>query len=340
MISLARRLIGRIAATAQSRDDPPGDGNILLLLDSSWNYSLWEPTARFKAAGGMVLGLVYDLIPITHPHFFNDELAAAFRNWWERYLQVCDGLIAISGFVQSEIEKYALSNNQRKWATCDAALGSFHLGSELDLGSVQQMASARILKIFTLPYPSFLMVGSIEPRKNHAYVLDAFDQLWAAGNRVRLVIVGREAWKTQDVLLRIQSHRRFGSDLVLLRDVTDDELELCYQKADALIMSSKIEGFGLPIVEAFQRGLPVLCSDIPVFREIADGNAWFFGLESPAELAALISFFVERGRNRFGSRDKVRWPTWYQSTEALFQVISEISRPAAAAKSATSTDAP
>src|SRR5262249_38088382 len=161
---------------------------------------------------------------------------------------------------------YALQHESHRFLQ-DAAVGNFYLGSEICSVSVRHRDSKRILRMFAPPCPTFLMVGSIEPRKNHGYVMDAFNQLWAARNSVGLVIVGHQAWGTGELLLRIQGHRRLGSDLFLMRDVTDDELELCYQKSDALIMSSTIEGFGLPIVEAFQWGLPVLCSDIAVFRE-------------------------------------------------------------------------
>src|SRR5262249_19604000 len=116
-----------------------------------------------------------------------------------------------------------------------------------------------------------------------------------------------------------------NSDLFIFRDVTDHELELCYQRANALIMSSVVEGFGLPIVEAFQRGLPVLCSDIPVFREIADSDAWFFGLEDSAQLVRVIRQFIACAPEAFARSNKTLWPTWRQSTEILFRSICEIS---------------
>jgi alpha-1,2-rhamnosyltransferase len=323
LANLMRRLT-KVLTRAARPLDLPAHGNVLLLLDSSWNYPIWGPALRFKAAGGIVIGVVYDIIPITHPHFFEDALVLSFRTWWEQHFQTSDALIAISQFVKNEIHQYAGVQHESHRFLRDAAVGYFYLGSEICSVSLRHRDSKRILKMFAPPRPTFLMVGSIEPRKNHGYVLDAFEQLWAAGNAVRLVIVGHQAWGTGELLLRIQSHQRFGSDLFLLRDVTDDELELCYQKSHALIMSSMIEGFGLPIVEAFQRGLPVLCSDIPVFREIAEGNAWFFGLDNPAQLANIIRQFVVRDNNAFAGRAKIPWPSWRQSTENLFESICEI----------------
>ena len=129
------------------------------------------------------------------------------------------------------------------------------------------------------------MVGSIEPRKSHEYVLNAFESLWAAEINVSLVFVGRNTWKSDALLERISSHQRLNQNLFLLRDATDVDLDFCYNHSSALIIASTVEGFGLPIVEAFQAGLPVIASDIPVFREIAKDNATYFLLDNTESLA-------------------------------------------------------
>ena len=166
------------------------------------------------------------------------------------------------------------------------------------------------------------MVGSIEPRKNHAYVLDAFDLFWQQGGIASLVIVGRHGWKSDSLLERIAQHEQLGRQLFLLRDATDAELDHCYRNASALVIASIIEGFGLPIVEAFQRGLPVLCSDIPVFREIADGKATFFDLAHPDHLTgALEGFCRDHASQDRRMRKPQKWLNWRESTEQLISAI-------------------
>jgi alpha-1,2-rhamnosyltransferase len=166
------------------------------------------------------------------------------------------------------------------------------------------------------------MVGSLEPRKNHAFVLDAFESLWAAGYAASLVIIGRHGWKTEDFVDRVTQHPQFGRQLFLLRDASDSDLDYAYRNASALVIASEIEGFGLPVVEAFQRGLPVLCSDIPVFREIAEGKAVFFGIEHPDRLAdVLLDYSRTHDPRHKRDRTPQSWLSWRESTEQLFTAL-------------------
>ena len=157
----------------------------------------------------------------------------------------------------------------------------------------------------------------------HGFILDAFDRLWDDSANVRLIIIGQQAWKSETILQRIEHHPRFGRDLFLLRDVSDQELEQFYENADALVMASRAEGFGLPIIEALYRNLPVLCSDIPVFHEITDGSAHFFSLEDPKHLVSAVKHFCATHRGR-PSRTESRRQTWQHSTEQLFQAIEAV----------------
>jgi O-antigen biosynthesis alpha-1,2-rhamnosyltransferase len=153
-------------------------------------------------------------------------------------------------------------------------------------------------------------------------VLDAFDAYWAQGGDAALVMIGRQAWKTEAFLERVADHPEFDRRLFLVRDATDSELDYAYRSASALIISSEIEGFGLPVVEAFQRGLPVLCSDIPVFREIAEGKATFFDLSHSECLAgALTEFCRSHNIEQRGERSPQSWITWRQSTDQLCDAI-------------------
>jgi alpha-1,2-rhamnosyltransferase len=110
-----------------------------------------------------------------------------------------------------------------------------------------------------------------------------------------------------------------------MRDAGDAELDYAYRHASALVIASQTEGFGLPIAEAFQRGLPVLCSDIPVFREVADGKARFFALGDPRHLANALSHFGQaNAMPNPGQRVPQPWLTWRESTEELFSIALKL----------------
>jgi FkbM family methyltransferase len=303
-------------------DRPFCKTDILLLLDSSWTTQIWPGVQRFKRRGGRVIGVIYDIIPITHSYTSVPELVDAFRAWLHSHARYTDTFIAISRSVAQQVSDYMASAGKDGASLTTVPISYFHLGSELDFASNAPEIRQIVSNIFERRDHVFLVVGSIEPRKKHAFILDAFDRLWEAGGRASLVIIGRHGWKTDDFLERVVRHEHLGQRLFLLRDATDSELDYAYRNASALVIASEIEGFGLPIVEAFQRGLPVLCSDIPVFREIADGRAVFFSLDDPNHLlAAVLNYCHVHDPACRRNRTPQSWLTWRESTEQLFAAM-------------------
>ena len=297
-------------------------GDVLLLLDSSWGAPVWPAVKRFKERGGRVVGVIYDLIPVTHSDTCLPSLVSAFDAWLRNHGRFTDAFVAISRSTACEVRRYfAAAEPARR----DLPVGHFHLGSELDFIAPDEPVRTMVREIFERERHVFLVVGSIDPRKNHGFILDAFDRFWADGGQAALVLVGRYGWKSDALLGRVAAHPAFGRQLYLLRDIADTELDYAYRNASALVTASKVEGFGLPVVEALQRGLPVLCSDIPVFREIADGKATFFALDEPGSLTAALHEFcrARRPADRW-RRTPHQWLSWRESTEQLVAAAMEV----------------
>eukprot|EP01037_Dinobryon_pediforme_P002579 gene2579-2619_t len=301
--------------------NPDQSGNILLLLDSSWHLQIWAAVERFLAAGGTTQTVIYDLIPLTHPTTVVRSLREVYAAWMAQHLRISRRFMAISRSTAAELDEYlagiaAAEANPMPWS-----ITPFYLGSELDLIDPDRTVRPEVTAMFERGTHVFIMVGSIEPRKNHRFVLDAFDRVWAQGGTAKLVIIGRHGWKTEDVITRIETHPKRGTCLFLARDMNDSDLEYAYANASALVIASEAEGFGLPVVEAFQRGVPVLCSDIPVFREIADGRATFFGLASPQTLTDAVTTFCATHDASTRERHPQSWLTWRESTEQLLETV-------------------
>ena len=125
------------------------------------------------------------------------------------------------------------------------------------------------------------MVGTVEPRKGHAQTLAAFERLWADGVDVGLAIVGGEGWHTESLMGRLRTHSERGRRLIWLARASDEMLLRLYDSAVALIAASEGEGFGLPLVEAAQHGLPIIARDLPVFMEVAGEHAFYFSGMAP-----------------------------------------------------------
>jgi glycosyltransferase involved in cell wall biosynthesis len=310
----------RVSMTESAADH---SGDILLLPDSTWGTSdLWPAAERFRARGGYVAAVIYDLIPLTHPDDCTPVHVRSFTAWLEGSRSRVDFYICISHSTELELDAFLQAFDGQGAPVVHPKTGFFHLGSGLDLAQTARNPSRYASGIVAGGDPVFLVVGSLEPRKNIGFVLDAFDAVWKRNKHIKLVLVGHNISKAEDVLARIRHHPLKNSKLFWLRETSDTDLEYLYQKAAALVFASRAEGFGLPVVEALQRGLPVLCSDLPVLREVADGKARFFRLENTNELSAAVEDLAARATGAGApARIAFPWLTWRESCDWLLRSV-------------------
>ncbi|MFZ2385717.1 MAG: glycosyltransferase family 1 protein [Candidatus Omnitrophota bacterium] len=272
----------------------PGNGDIVILLDSSWMYSVWPAVKKAKKNGAVIVLVVYDIIPLLHPEFFPRAINMRFREWFLDAVKDVDRIICISESVQKEIAAYLV--NVPSGERLHGRVDFFHLGSELDnIPGCAEIAGKLPKDGDRLKRGFYISVGTVEARKNHKYLLDAFDLVWERCPGVGLCIIGKIGWLCEDVVGRIIKHPLFGKKLFMLNDASDAELDFYYRNSKALIFASYAEGFGLPIAEAMLYGLPVLASDIPVHREVGKGYCSYFHLNDPAGLAGIIDEIEKTG---------------------------------------------
>ena len=171
--------------------------------------------------------------------------------------------------------------------------------------------------------PSFLMVGTLEPRKGYRHIIDAFTRLWLGGEDVNLVIVGKIGWNMEGLVRRLQSHQELGKRLIWLQGVSDEYLERIYADSTVLIAASEGEGFGLPIIEAAQHGLPVVLRDIPVFREVAGDAGFYFSGRSAEDTAQCLKNWL--ALYQAGTHPKsgsLAYQSWEQSVQQIRTVLA------------------
>lgn len=294
-------------------------GDQLLLLDSSWHADFFPVAERLKAQGVGIISVIYDLIPLTHPQFCDAGLVKVFDRWFDWIAEMADGFVCISTTIRDQVRAEIVRRGgeaaaKRLW------FEHFYLGSELDLIDESSRLDPKLRQLFESGAPIYLMVSTIEPRKNHAYLLDAFERLWARESQACLCIIGRVGWKCDELMARIQKHPELNRRLHVFHKLNDRGLEHAYTHARALVFPSHVEGFGLPLVEAMQRQLPAMASDIPVFREIGGEFMAYFDLDSPESLAELIEHF-ERN-DAFPAARQVadwRWIGWHEASQQLVE---------------------
>lgn len=263
-----------------------------------------------KLQGVKVYFMVYDLLPILKPEYFHAGADAAFRKWLRVVLN-SNGVICESQAVADDLQRVV----QAEGLKCAEGLQIMvcHIGADEWLIPEAQPVPEdfkALCKTFE-PNLAFLMVGTLEPRKGHALVLEAFTHLWRQGSKAMLVIVGKHGWMVDELAERIASHPMLNKQLFWLQDVPDGQLEALYNCASALIAASEAEGFGLPIIEASQRGLAVIARDIPVFREVAGEYAYYVSGRSAAELADDLTTWMALFQDGRHPRSQgMPWRSW------------------------------
>jgi glycosyltransferase involved in cell wall biosynthesis len=279
--------------------------------------------AHLRNLGAKVYFVVHDLLPIQFPHYFRADAAENHRQWLSVVSQA-DGIICVSRTVADQyIDWLAQSGVSR---LRPLAIGWSHNGADLTVpaapSGLYKAAQAALTALGN--GPSFLMVGTIEPRKGHAQVLAAFEKLWDSGHDLRLVIVGRPGWMVEPLLEKLRRHPKLGSLLFWLEDVSDADLDRIYGACSCLIAASEGEGFGLPLIEAAKQKLPILARDIPIFREIAGDHASYFNGRTPEALAEAITDWLKlRAQNRHPTSQGIPWVTWAQSADRLKAIMLE-----------------
>jgi glycosyltransferase involved in cell wall biosynthesis len=181
--------------------------------------------------------------------------------------------------------------------------------------------AASVLKILK-SRPSFLTVGTLEPRKGHRQTLAAFELLWAQKIDVNLVFVGKKGWMVDDLAALINNHAELGKRLFWLDGISDEYLGHIYAASTCLLSASEGEGFGLPLIEAAKQHIPVLVRDLPVFREVAGSHAFYFEGLAPQDLADGVLQWLALHQNAKAPDSKaIPVLTWRQSAALLKQQL-------------------
>jgi glycosyltransferase involved in cell wall biosynthesis len=294
--------------------------DLLFMLDSSWLVP--ERFDNFHAqiwqAGGEVVWMVYDLIPILFPDTCDPGMPPAFEKWLSHAVAASDGFVCISQSTRNDLERFMDrhdSYRRRPWAR------SVDLGSNLESGRVDTVATSTLALTRSLAgIPTFVAVGTLEPRKDHATVLTAFEKLWARDIECALIVVGKRGWNVDELVRKLRNHPRQGRHLFWLEGISDSDLLHILDNSSALIQASLSEGYGLPVVEAGSRGIPLLLSDIPVFHEIAGAAASYFPVGDADHLARLVSDGIASGFVR-PVAGEIRAKTWEEVSAELARCL-------------------
>ena len=175
--------------------------------------------------------------------------------------------------------------------------------------------------------PFVLTVGTLEPRKNHVLLVEAFERLDDAG--ISLVIVGSDGWKHEALLARIASSRA-ASRILRLAYVPDEELRALYAGCAVFAFPSRYEGFGFPPLEAMACGAPVVAAARAALPEIIGEAGILLGDQHPDAWASAIAHLCsdQDARACFAQRGLARaaafnWETTAHETHKIYRWVLE-----------------
>lgn len=311
-------------------------GDIVLGLDLSGStFSESVETGyigHLRNHGVSVYFTLFDLLPVRMPEAFPPGADAGHKRWLKAIAST-DGVIGISKTVAEDFSKWIVETSCQEGQQREFKIEYFHLGADIESSAPSRGTPPNAESVLAdiLDRPSFLMVGTIEPRKAYAYTLSAFENLWAEGFDINLVIVGKEGWiglpddtrrDIPETVQRIKEHPENGKRLFWLEDISDEFLNEVYSNSNCLIAASYGEGFGLPLIEAAQKKIPIIARDIPVFREVAGDHAFYFSSEKPEDLAKAIQQWIKLYKQGdHPTSDNLPWLTWKESAQNLMEIM-------------------
>jgi glycosyltransferase involved in cell wall biosynthesis len=316
--------IALFAAREASFPGEPGkDGGApVYLLVSHHHLERDAVFARLKGRGrARIVCLVHDLIPIEFPEYAKPGQAKKHLRRIETASRFADALIVNSAVTGAGLQPHL----ERAGRTPPVLVAPFGAGlPPLPAEPVPPLAR-----------PYFVCVGTIEARKNHVMLLNLWRQLAAQlGERAPLlVLVGQRGWEAENVIDMLDRCPGLRGAVIEHNSLPDAEMVRLLRGARATLLPSFAEGFGFPVIEALQLGVPALCSDIPALRETGGGVPEFIDpLDGPGWREAILDYARPGSPRREAQLARLAgWqaPRWDQHFAAVDSFIAEVAaRPA------------
>lgn len=260
--------------------------------------------------------MLHDLIPITHPQYCRDGEKARHEVRVKTLLSIAHAVIGNSQDTLDRLNAHAAGIGMAVPQSLPVWPGGTpHLA--IRAGERPALTD------------DFIILGTIEGRKNHMLLLDVWERLVAQHGEAaaRLVIIGRRGWACDDVLARLDAGL-FGSRVMETGALSDEAIAQLLAGARALLFPSFAEGFGLPLVEALNAGVPVIASNLDVFREIGQGvpdllppddvEGWATAIKAYAAPDSLARAAQIKRLAHFRSPD---WSSHFKAVDAFLEVL-------------------
>ncbi|WP_395696912.1 glycosyltransferase family 4 protein [Methylocella sp.] len=312
------RLKARLLATSKQLTARSLRGQEAIYVNVSHEGLHSESGLNALVAAGLLrpIFFVHDLIPITHPEYVKDGRPARHRRRMATMLKYGAALVANSRHTAEILSQYA---QEHGFAPPQAAVAP--LGSAFPVYPSPQGPAAT---------PFFIALGTIEPRKNHIFLLQLWRQMVErhGESTPKLLVIGRRGWENENAIDLIERCPAIRSHVLECGCVGDDVLEYLISRCRAVLFPSFAEGYGMPLVEAMALKAPVIASDLAVFREIGGGAPEFLNpLDGPGWMRMIEAYAADDSPARTAQLrriENVEIPSWKRHFAAFDAILASL----------------
>ncbi len=261
--------------------------------------------------------VIHDLIPINYPEYCSPGEENRCREKIRHILSLADGIITNSQATQQELTTYSQQALQPLPQTTVALLSS---------NILKPQTSKRPIST-----PYFVVLSTIEPRKNHLLLLQLWRKLFNQfGHQTpHLFIIGNRGWECENAIDLLERCQALKGVVTEIANCPDHDLLNYLYHAQALLFPSFVEGYGLPLIEALTIGTPVIASNLPVFREIAgDIPDYIDPLDGKRWEETIIEYAKPDSQPRAAQVHKLRSfapPTWIEHFKKVDNFLKQLS---------------
>lgn len=240
-------------------------GDLIVTAGSNWDYPAHHARLLDLGANGvMIVPLIYDIIPMILPFSYGPGFSEIYEKWFRETIANAELVFAISQNTRKDIIDFAFKND----LVCPDVY-AIRLGDEVPTSI--EMPTQRILNKTECPY--ILSVGTLEYRKNHILLLNAYRYMVGVQSYEppQLLIVGKKGWLDHDIEYQVANDPCLSGRISILQGVSDADLQYLYQNALFTVYPSVYEGWGLPIAESLCFGTPCIASGTSSMTEVGPG---------------------------------------------------------------------
>ena len=267
---LSRWRVGfQLRRLLKAHSEPP-----IFLVVSHHHLSREYTMRRIRRSfGARCVCFLHDLIPIDCPEYFQPGKEQGYWRVARTITRHFDAVIANSETTADSLRHIRSSEPNPTLPAANihvARPGASAFPRPLNMPVIPR---AMVPQARVPPAPQsvayFIVLGTIEPRKNHLLLLNLWTRLATTmATPPRLLVIGARGWENEQAVDMLERSRRLRGLVEEHNRLSDTAVGSLLSQARALLLPSFAEGFGLPLAEALASGVPVICSDIPVFREV------------------------------------------------------------------------